>query len=84
MPWFINDIYELSDIAILNIKSADYCCIIKRLSKPETINLMQNIKHKNLLSQIKIVKEILKFGDTEIEKNKFYDHESYPHFSNKM
>ena len=45
---------------------------------------MQNIKHKNLLSQIKRVKEILKFGDTEIEKNKFYDHESYPHFSNKM
>ena len=84
MPWFINDIYELSDIAILNIKSADYYCIIKRLSKPETINLMQNIKHKNLLSQIKIVKEILKFGDTEIGKNKFYDHESYPHFSNKM
>ena len=84
MPGFINDIYKLSDIAILNIKSADYWCIIKRISKPEAINLMQIIKHKNLLSQIKIVKEFLKSGDTEIEKNKFYHHESYHHFSNKM
>ena len=30
------------------------------------------IKHKNLLSHIKIGKEILMFGDIEIEKNKFY------------
>ena len=31
----------LSDIAILNNKSADYCCIISRISKSEAINLMQ-------------------------------------------
>ena len=34
---------KLSDIAILNIKRADYRCIISRTSKSETINLMQNI-----------------------------------------
>ena len=34
---------NLSDIAILNIKSADYCCIISGFSKSEAINLMQNI-----------------------------------------
>ena len=34
---------NLSDTAILNIKSADYCCIISRISKSEAINLMQNI-----------------------------------------
>ena len=33
----------LSDIAILNIKGANYCCIISRTSKNEAINLMQNI-----------------------------------------
>ena len=34
---------NLSDIAILNIKGADYCCIISRISKSEAINLMLNI-----------------------------------------
>ena len=34
---------NLSDIAILNIKSADYCCIISIISKSEGVNLMQNI-----------------------------------------
>ena len=33
---------SLSDIAILSIKSADYCCIIIGISKSEAINLMQN------------------------------------------
>ena len=31
------------DIAILNIKGADYCYIISRINKSEAINLMQNI-----------------------------------------
>ena len=31
---------KLSD---LNIKSADYCCIIRGVSKTEAINLIQNI-----------------------------------------
>ena len=58
---------NLSYIAILNIKGADYCCVISGISKSETIKLMQNIdlskkkgnilKHKNLLPQIKLVKK---------------------------
>ena len=31
---------NLSDIAILNIESAHYCCIISKISKNEAINLM--------------------------------------------
>ena len=31
-----------SDIAISNIKSADYCCIISGVSKSKAINVMQN------------------------------------------
>ena len=34
---------KICDIAILNIKSADYRCIISGISKSEAINLMQNI-----------------------------------------
>ena len=34
---------NFSDIAILNIKSDDYRCIISAISKSEAINLMQNI-----------------------------------------
>ena len=34
---------NLRDIAILNIKSADYRCILSRISKSEAINLMLNI-----------------------------------------
>ena len=41
------------------------------------------IKHKNLLPHIKMGKEILMFGNTEIEKNKFYRHEN-PIFLKKM
>ena len=35
---------NLRDIAILNIniKSADYCCIISKIIKNETISLMRN------------------------------------------
>ena len=36
---FIN----LRDIAILEINGADYCCISRRISKGEAINLMQTI-----------------------------------------
>ena len=34
---------NLSDIAILNIKGADYRCIISGISKSKAITLMQNI-----------------------------------------
>ena len=33
---------NFSDIAILNIKNADYCSIISGNSKSEVINVMQN------------------------------------------
>ena len=33
---------NLSDIAFLNIKGSDYCCIISSISKNETMNLLQN------------------------------------------
>ena len=32
---------SLSDIAILNMKSSDYCCIISLISKNDAINLTQ-------------------------------------------
>ena len=67
---------NLCNIAILIIKGSDYRCIISRISKNEAINLIQNadltkkqniIKH-NLLSYIKMGKEVSTFGDIEIEK----------------
>ena len=33
------------------------------------------VKHKNLLSHIKMGKNILTFSDIEIERNNFYRHE---------
>ena len=76
---------NLSDIAVLNIKSSNYRHTISLISKNKTINLMQNadlteleqniikqniMKHKNLLSYIKMGKEILTFDNIEIEKKK--------------
>ena len=73
---------NLRDIAILNINGADYCCIVSKISKSNTTNIVQNndftekkriiIEDKNLLSQIKMVEEIITFG--EIEKYKFYSY----------
>ena len=34
---------NLSDIAILNIQGAYYCCVVSRISKIEAINLSQNV-----------------------------------------
>ena len=34
---------NFNDFAMLNIQSADYCCIISRINKSDAINLMQNI-----------------------------------------
>ena len=38
----MNLILLYCNIAILNIKNADYCCIISEITKNEAINLMQN------------------------------------------
>ena len=47
---------NLSDIAILNIKGSDYCCIICLISKNEAINLMQNA---NLTKKAEYYKKII-------------------------
>ena len=49
---------NLNNIAILNIKSADYCWFISGISKSEAKNRFDQknwnfIKHKNFLSHIK-------------------------------
>ena len=69
---------SLSDTAILNIKTPDYCCISSRISKSEAKNLMPStdltekkcniMKYKNLLSHVKMGKEILTFGDIKTEQ----------------
>ena len=41
-----------------------------------TENWLNITKHSNLLSYVKMGKEILTFGDTEIEKHKFYHYKS--------
>ena len=50
---------NLSNIAILNIKVPDYCCIISLNSKNEVINLMQNAdltkKKQNIIKHKKII-----------------------------
>ena len=33
---------KLNDIAILNIRSVNYCCVINEISKSEAVNLLQN------------------------------------------
>ena len=33
---------NISDIAIINIKNVDYCCIIHNISQYETINLNES------------------------------------------
>ena len=49
-PYVCNKCYDLlmmsmnfSDIAILNIKGSDYCCIISGISKREAMKLLQKI-----------------------------------------
>ena len=58
---------SLSDIAVLNIKGSDYCCIISLISKNEAINLLQNAdltekSGTNLKVNIKMEKKVIKFG----------------------
>ena len=58
---------NLTNIALLTIKSANYCCIISGISKSETINVLQNIdliekkwnilNYKNLSSHMKWLKK---------------------------
>ena len=75
---------NLTNISILSIKSYDYLCIVNLFRKNEVIfkilklnakclfdqNKHNIIEHKNLLSDLKMHKEILTFGNIKIEKNK--------------
>ena len=73
---------NLDNNATLNVKCSDYCCIISLISKNEDKNSMQNadlakkmwdiVKYKNLLSRIKMSKDVLPFWNIETEKNKFH------------
>ena len=75
---------RLGDIAILNIRGADDCCIINGSCKSEAINLMRNIdliekcRIKHLLSYEEMGKEILTLGDIETEK--IFYHYKIPNF----
>ena len=70
---------NLSDISILNIKGSAYRCIISFISKNEAVNLLQNAdvtekvehdKRSKIHFYIKKTdKEILTFGNIEIEQN---------------
>ena len=54
---------NLSNMDNLNIKSADYCCIISGISKSEAINFMQNTdltEKSGTLQNIKIYYHMLK------------------------
>ena len=74
---------NLSDIAILNIKGSDYCCIISWISSNLAIGLKQNadllkkvehykLKNTNILkSYLKMEKSVIKFGDIEIQNKNF-------------
>ena len=73
---------NLSNTTILNNKSADFRCIVSdawhqlnarcRFDQKKQIN----IKYKNLLSYIKVGKEISMFGNIEIKKNTFFRYKS--------
>ena len=59
---------NLNDIAILNIRGVDYCCMINRINKSNAVNLLQNAnlregrevlsKQKNELLHVKWVKKL--------------------------
>ena len=48
---------NLSNITILEIKNANYCCIISGINKSEVINLIQNI---NLTEKTGIFQKFIK------------------------
>ena len=60
---------NLSDIAVLNTESADYCCFISSIRQSEAMNLMQNIdftEKKQTLQNINIYYHIQKWKKNNI------------------
>ena len=62
---------SLSNVAILRIKTINYCCIITGSSKFEAMKLLLKISWEHI-SNLK--KTIIKFREIEIEKQKFQQH----------
>ena len=70
----------------LNIRSVDYLCIINGISKNNAINILQNAnlikergelkKLKKIITTYKMGNGMIKFGDVEVEKNKFHQHKN--------
>ena len=67
---------NLNEVAILKIRGVDYRCIIKRISKNDALNLLQNadlsekggtLQDTNFLYR-EVSKEIIMLGNIEIEK----------------
>ena len=73
VSWCINVSTNLDSIAILNINSVDYHCIINEIKKSEAINSLQKywLDQKREILWNKTVykkdkKVIIKFGETKI------------------
>ena len=52
---------NLSDIAILNVKGSNYCCVINGISKSEVINLIQNTNLTKKVEHYKTKKFIITY-----------------------
>ena len=68
---------DFYDIAIATVKRRVYRVNFLYMREDEAINLFSQkkwyiVKHKKLLSYIKMVKEVITFCDIEIERHKFY------------
>ena len=77
---------NFNDVAIVIVKENDYRFFdILYISKDEAINLLRNadlaekaehLKHKNILSHIKLDEEIITFGYIETEKHEFHHYKN--------
>ena len=87
---------SLSGIAVLSINSANYRCIINRISKNDALNLLKiyrsyrqernilKVKNYNeLITVYKISKKIITFGNIEVKKYKFHQYKSVVWINNK-
>ena len=62
---------NLNDIAILNIHRVNYCCNINGIDKSEAAKCCFNWKKRELIKikKVEMNKEIISFGNIEIEEN---------------
>ena len=87
---------SLSGIAVLSINSANYRCIINRISKNDALHLLKiyrsyrqernilKVKNYNeLITVYKTSKKIITFGNIEVKKYKFHQYKSVIWINNK-